>query len=476
MCLCVYTYTLSIMPAVPSSGRRRDGSWVCTCDLGLTRSVISCSPRAPRQRHTRAVPASHAPPSCCTPRTPRPTSPGTGRPGPEQRPSPWYSKPLRRAFGITPARNASWLSLGLLHDSLPHTPDYIHYLTRPPAPWPRLITALVASFTHYFVYTALSNLVVIWPRPAHAAANPLGRGLRDPVGQEALMERSPRRHLPFWTPSSASASSVTLRSNVFLPFDIHQGRQLQFRCTLRCQGSPTGLRAAWPPAPVASPTTQHAVRNDQSLMREALLRAFDVGNALLRGSISSLHRHSHQALTSVIPPPNQRPDLSMLHPARPPRVQRTVASATTLRECTCHRLSFGGPTTWASLGPKAVGCPHLAHGLRWTRNWATSTDAPALAVTRRTSSRTSPSGSSSCPSLIFSFNDGHFSWLDLLSLFFFTLVDSLQKGLTFSISASGTVFGHATFCWTEARKKAGTRPRKKYIYIYIYIYIYVSKS
>ena len=28
---------------------------------------------------------------------------------------------------------------------------------------------------------------------------------------------------------------------------------------------------------------------------------------------------------------------------------------------------------------------------------------------------------------------------------------------------TGTVFGHATFSWTRARKKAGTRPRKKKI-------------
>lgn len=113
-------------------------------------------------------------------------------------------------------------------------------------------------------------------------------------------------------------------------------------------------RATWPPALVASPSTQHAVRNDQSLTREALLAALDARYALLRGSLASMYCHSHQALTSVTSPFCQRPNLFMLHPVRPPRVQRTVASATTLRERTCHHISFGDPNTCVPPRPRAV--------------------------------------------------------------------------------------------------------------------------
>ena len=111
--------------------------------------------------------------------------------------------------------------------------------------------------------TALLNLVYIWPRPMHATASPLGRDLRD---------------------------------------QIDRGRHSQFSCTLRCQESPTGLCATWPPALVASLSAQHMVGNGHSLVREARLVAVDIRNALLRGSFASMHCQSHQALTPVLRP------------------------------------------------------------------------------------------------------------------------------------------------------------------------------
>ena len=171
------------------------------------------------------------------------------------------------------------------------------------------------------------------------------------------------------TPSSSTSPSPGLGQCTPPPTPTDamlsdRGRQLQFRCTFRRQESPTGLRATWPPALVASPSTQHAVRNDRSLMGEALLVAPGARNALLHGPLASMHCHSHQALTAVTSPFRQRPNLFMLHPIRPLRVQRTVASATTLRECTCHHIPSGDPNICVPLRPRAVGCPHFAHGLR----------------------------------------------------------------------------------------------------------------